>query len=239
MTSIRQKLLAGAMCLTVVALAAQTSRGVMSSFMDEHVLSQTDWFDTLTVPKFNSALGTLTSVKVTFMGDIISDMTLDNDNTTSVNAIGGVNVNIFGTFAGESLAINPTASTGLVSMGADDSGDTDGPGDGGPDEVTVPNIAGMDMQMFTPADLSPYIGGAADTLSTMNLGTLAGFGVSGGGGNVDVNVNTFASAKITVDYTFDTVPPPTTGIPEPLTTTLLPLGALALAGSLWRRRGTA
>ena len=214
------------------------AQAVLVSFSDQHTSSQTEWTDTLTVSQFDPLLGTLNSATLTFDGNILSDMTLDNDNTTGINAIGNVNVVLSMTsvsgIAGTGFFINPTGSTGIQSLGGDDSGDTDSPGHGGPDENTISGITGFDSQVLTfntgDPELSAFIG--TGTLSTIELGTIGGFGVTGGGGNVDVNVNTFADATLKVEYDYTPSQPGPNPIPEPSTMLLLGSGLVGLA--MWR-----
>ncbi len=228
--SLQLTALAGAL-----ALASTAAQALTQTYTGEYgpgfTYVGTDWSGaSISVPQFNPSTGTLTSVSVTFEGDIQSLMILDNDNNTAVTVIGSTNTNIFGSFAGLSLLVNPTTSTGPVTLGPNETTtppDVDGPGDGGPDEVGPIPLAGSDTQNFTPA-LGAFIG--AGTLTTTGLGTLAGFGVSGGGGNVDVSVSTEARARITVVYNYDT-----TQTPEPASLALMGLG-LAGMGLLRRRQ---
>jgi hypothetical protein len=217
-------------------LVASTAHADVIDFTDSLPLTTTDWFQTLTVSQFDPTLGTLNSAKVSFSANMLSDMTLDNDNATPSPVVGNVSVQTFGTFAGIDLGLLLAADTGAPTvLAADDSGDTDLPGDGGADEILVGNLTDNDMIMATltaPGDLGQFLG--AGTISTVNLFTLGGFGVTGGGGNVDVNVNTQAAASLFVEYDFTPAPPPPQ-IPVPATLALLGLG-LAGLGVARRRR---
>lgn len=211
------------MCASV--LLAGSAQAAVISFTDDHASSITDWFDTLTVSQFDPTQGTLNSVKVSFSAAMTSDMTLDNDNATATVAQGTVDVLTIGTFLGlGALGVNLSDNTGFLNLGADDSGDTDLPGDGGFDEVFTGGLNDSGMLMATlnvgDADFASFIG--LGSLSTAGLGTFGGFSVLGGGGNVDVNLNTTASANLTVDYDFT----PSVAVPEPAILALFGIGLL-------------
>lgn len=208
--------------LAAVLLAGTAQAQAASiSFEDSVPMATTDWTDTLTVSQFDSSLGTLTGVQVYFEGNVLSDMILDNDNATGVNVVGSVNAVISGGFQGLSLSINAVGGTGVQALGADDSGNTDAAGDGGVDEVTITDISGFDSMLLSVGPSASWIGGG--TLSTTGLGTFAGFGISGGGGNVDASVSTQASALLRVTYIYDDG-----SVPAPAPIALLGLGLVAL-----------
>ncbi|XPF92687.1 choice-of-anchor E domain-containing protein [Colwellia sp. RE-S-Sl-9] len=230
MKNFKKKLLSA---VAVVALSPLAQAGVIS-YSDNHISSTTDWFDTLTVSQFDSSMGTLNTVDISFSAAMLSDMILDNDNVSATTARGTVSVDTIGSFLGlGALNIALSADTGFQALAADDSGDTDIPGAGGADEYAGLGLTGSDMMNITidasNADFLNFIG--AGTVSTVGLGTFGGYAVAGGGGNVDVNVNTSASAILNVTYNFtDKV---TTSVPE---TGSLAIFGLGLAGFALSRK---
>jgi hypothetical protein len=220
MNTFKKKLLAA---VTVMALSPLAQAG-MISYADSHVSSITDWTDTLTVSQFDASLGNLNTIDISFSATMLSDLILDNDNVGSTTANGTVNVDTIGSFLGlGSLGVSLSANTGFQALGADDSGDTDGAGAGGPDEYVGLALTSSDFLTITigsgHADFASFIG--AGTVSTTGLGTFGGFAVVGGGGNVDVNVNTVASANLNVAYNYTA---PTTSVSEPASLAILGLG---------------
>ncbi|MDX2369319.1 MAG: choice-of-anchor E domain-containing protein [Colwellia sp.] len=226
MNTFKKKLLTA---VTVMALSPLAQAGLIS-FSDSHASSITDWNDTLTVSQFDSSLGSLNTIDISFSATMLSDLILDNDNVGSTTAKGTVNVETIGSFLGlGSLSVVLAADTGFQALGADDSGDTDGAGAGGPDEYVGLALTGTDIINVTissgHADFASFIG--AGSVSTAGLGTFGGFAVAGGGGNVDVNVNTVASAALDVTYNFTDTP--TTQVSEPGSLAILALGLTGLA----------
>lgn len=232
MKNVKKKLL---VALTSLALAPLAQANVIS-FSDMHDSSVTDWFDTLTVSQFDTNLGTLNSVAVTFQASMLSDIILDNDNISATTARGTTNVETIGSFLGlGDLGINLSANTGFQSLGADDSGNADAPLDGGADEFASEGLSDNSFISVlldaSHADFSRFIG--TGVISTIGLGTFGGYSVLGGGGNVDASVSTFAGANLTVDYNYTVAPTGPVGVSEPGSMAILALG---LAGVAVRRK---
>ncbi len=187
-----------ALCASIAIGSTVSQAAVMTeTHMSTIPSSLTDFFGETfdPIPLFNPALGTLQEVEITLDADIVSTLILDNDAPDSVNTIGTVSTVVTGNFAGLTINLNPEASPGVVNLGGDDSGNTDAPGDGGPDEMVFVDLFASDSDTVTltapPADLSDFIG-VGNISPDGDLTALAGFSVAGGGGNVDASVDTMA-----------------------------------------------
>ena len=223
-----------------VALCNITAQAAMIEQTASVPMTLTDFFNQQFVPpisQFDSNLGVLNSVTITMEGNIISTMTLDNDSPDPVNTVAAATGELIGNFGGLTLNVSPSAGTGLITLNGDDSGNTDGPGDGGPDEMVFVDLAASDSASQTLGagdDLSAFIG---NSNLVGDLSALAGFSLSGGGGNVDASVDTSAEATLTVIYDFEEdqnpQPPP---VPEPSTIAFLAMGIMGVVGLRYRRR---
>lgn len=228
--------------LSVVAIAALSplSQAGVISYSDTHDLSTTDWFDTLSVSQFNNNLGVLNSINIGFSASMLSNIILDNDNLTGTTVQGTIFIQTIGSFLGlGDLNINLSANTGFQSLGVDDSGDTDKAGDGGFDEYKSLDLFNMDMISVTldssNSDFNSFIGNGF--ISTESLGTLGGYSVLGGGGNIDVNINTEASSELFITYNYTDLPKSNvTSVTEPGSIAILGLGLIGLAGLSLKRR---
>ena len=155
----------------------------------------------------------------------------DNDSPLAATTIGSVASNLFATIPAADISINvfPEATSDLVTLEAVDSGNTDSPGDGGPDEMTLIDLMASETTVMTLTatgdDLSPFIN-TSDLPA--DLTALAEFSVSGDAGNMDLSVDTLAEGKLTVGYNF-------TPIPEPSTLGFLAMGTLMIASLKFRR----
>ena len=228
---------------SIIAISSITSQAATISHMSSIPLSLTDFFSSPfdPIPQFDSTLGNLDSVDITLSASIESVMVLDNDAPLAITTTGSVNTNLFANIpaVGISLNVFPEATSEPVTLEADDSGNSDIPGDGGPDETTLADLMASDSTSLTllasADDLSPFIS-SGDLPS--DLTALAGFSVNGGAGNADISVDTLAEGKLTVVYNFtESGPGPgPTPIPEPSTVGFLAMGILGMVGIKLRRR---
>lgn len=218
MNTFKKKLLTA---VTVMALSPLAQAGLIS-FSDSHTASTTTWSDTLTVSQFDSSQGTLDTVDITFSANMLTDIFLNNNDATAQPTVGNVSVTTYGSFLGlGALSINLAADTGLQFLDADD-GAT-----GGLDEFFIGGLDETDIITMTidasDTDFASFIG--TGTISTVNLTALGGFGAQGGS-NVEVIVNTVASADLNVTYNYTELTTPTTSVSEPASLAILGLGLL-------------
>ena len=106
---------------------------------------------------------------------------------------------------------------------------------GGPSGNSFLDLSGDDSDSnLITADLADFIG-----LGTIDLPVIGtGMSTGTGAGNLITQFTTDASAEIELIYDFTPIvePPPTGGVPEPMTSSLAALGLIALATKTMRRR---
>lgn len=220
--------------MTAAALAAVAFAGtanaalVFSNALETTEISQSGLLD-----KFDSSLGTLTGVTLSWNGEAVTNITLTNTAAQAQNVLATGTVTLFfssSTDAGisallSSIALSMPASGGAVLNLAPNQPTTFGP-DSDADSASVSFGAGA-------AELALFAGNAGDTFSVDCI-SLSGLTLQGGGGNVIADQSTQAACGASVEYTFDRVPPPQ--VPEPGTLALLGACALGAAGFARRAR---
>lgn len=195
----------------------------------------TDWNGTaqsVTLPRFDAALGRLTGVGLSLSGAISGSGTLDNTGT------GPVDINSYDAALDISLLAPGTAV----------------PWDGGTGELLIvsPVLFRLASQLtleagqsysfgpvtdsasssvaLLPGDFAPYVG--AGSLAFPLFATTNTVQETNGG-DATLNQSTVARAQASVTYTYD--PAAAVGVPEPATAALLCVGLLSFG--LLRRRG--
>ena len=199
--------------LTPLAMAATDG-----PYSDTVALQSTDWNKTLTIPKFNPALGVLISVKVELKGDVTGSMAFENKDaqtqtvTTSLKAICTLKRPDNSTL----VITIPDANTVDYNVPAYD-GVTDF---AGPSGKMYPSLSKSTTEMntlFAPADLALFTGPGNILLGCTGVGSSTG----AGGGNLALQFTTDAGAMATVTYNYE--------VPEPVTIALMGVGSLLLA----------
>lgn len=186
----------------------------------------TELSETLSFDGFQGS-GTVVEVMLTLTGSVendgdgIEDSTIEvtNNASSSQDASAGTIADFF--FSSTDLSVgltNPAqvnALTGLQSLNA---GETKSFGVSGSQQS---------MDTFTGGDVGQFL-----TPFDIDVATLTGFFLSGGGGNISSNQTTFARGSVSVEYKVDNIAP----IPLPASLPIL-IGAMGGLGFLgWRRR---
>lgn len=215
-------------CLLGGMSSAQAS---MMSFSKNHSLSTTNWLDAFTFAKFNTTLGTLTSVKFELSGlasgigkveskdadpsDVTMDLTarimLKRPDGTSIAIINPLYIQEFSFSAFD---------------GAVDFGGTSGASTG----LVTSDKAFNSFISSSVADLALF-SSAGKEMVTLDL-KATGKSFATGAGNLVVDIATSAAGAATVTYIYTAAP---VKIAEPETSSML-LGGLGLLGFMVRRR---
>ena len=210
--------------LVVMSLATATQAASITH-TDTFPLSTTNWSDTLTIPKFDPALGTLTEVSITLSGDVEGDAKYESLDAGATS----VSLNL----AAEIDLQRPDGSTLVITLplvNQTDSaevfdGTIDFMGDSGGEFTGLSGSQDEAASFTDAADLALFTGTDDIDLPIEASGRSTGSGA----GNLITQFATSAGAEATVTYTFVELI-----IPEPTTAGML--GGLTLLGLMRRRK---
>ena len=215
-------------CLLGSGSLAQAS--MMTSNVS-HTLSKTDWTDTFAIAKFNTALGTLTSIKFDLSGYTTGILKAESDNTVATNVTLILESLLKLTRADMTFLVDVDPFTQRMFSftaydGVDDFGGTSGASTGNITSAVV-------VDSYTSAlaaDLASFSTSGSGTVNVLLEAT--GKSKATGSGNLTTKFTTNATADVAVTYIYTAA---STSIPEPESTSML-LGGLGLIGFMARRR---
>lgn len=189
-------------------------------------LSTTNWADSISVPKFDTSLGTLDGITFTLAGHVEGTARLENLETIPAN----VTVNLSSILrlmrpdTSEIVVTIPVVSVTELIAEFDTVPDF-----GGPSGRTHENLAGdhSETAVSPPPDSDLVLfSGMGDIVLPVSA---EGFSSGSGAGNLLLQFNTLASAEATVTYDY-------TAVPEPSGVLALLTGLGGLAGLVTRFR---
>jgi hypothetical protein len=207
--------------LLVVVLSLSASASISGPFTAYpsfgNILTDTDWFDTISLPKFNPALGTLTSISLTLGGTVVSDVQFESRDLapTTITAWVTGTLNLYSpddlltpiviTIPIYNEAHGVTAYDNVLDYG--------GASGFSANDLTA---ATSNTEILTDgALLAAFTGAGNIDLPVEAFGETFGAGP----GNLSAIIATQASGYATIQYTYD----PAVAVPEP--------GSIGLAGS--------
>ena len=223
---------------TIFALALASSLACMASAQAEVITitvnqaeKATNWSDTFSIAKFDTSLGTLTSIKFDLNGttsgigkaeSLDSSASIVKVDLTSQLALNRTDGSIL-------VIINPLFEQNF-SFSAFDGGIDFAGTSGGSTGTVTSGLTTKSFSSSSAADLALFsaLGGGAIDVGLTATGSSSAVGA----GNLIASISTLASASASVEYTYTAAMP---AVPEPETYGML-LGGLGLIGFMARRR---
>jgi len=218
-----------ALALATALVPFMSAQASTISYTDSVDLTTTNWADLLTFAKFDSTLGTLTSIRFDLSGVVQgagNAESLDSSSSTVTLSLGS-QIGLTRPDHSTLVVTNPVFSQSFNFTGFDGVINF-----GGTSGASTGTVSASGANFFVSSSASDFALFSAVGGGTIDLGLNAIGNSSGSGsGNLITLFNTAASgvAKVTYDYT------PSGTVPEPASLALL-CGGLGLIGAA-RRRG--
>lgn len=216
--------------LALAALGSVTSaQAAVISFTDSASMTRTNWSDVLSFGKFDTSLGTLTSIKFDLSGLVqgIGNAESMDSSATNVSLSLGSLLKLTRPDNSTLVVTNPVF-TQAFNFGAFDSViNFDGVSGG-----STGNVSASASNSFTSVDAADFALFSAAGGGMISLGLGATGNSSGtGSGNLITQFTTSASGDALVTYTYE---PTRTNVPEPASLAII-LTGLGLIGAARRR----
>lgn len=217
-----------ALAIGVLALMGVTAaQAATISYTDSVALQKTNWSETLQLPQFNSALGTLASVSFLFGGNVSTEFSAESlDAAPATLTLTSAASLKFGSPLSAELTVSKSATQGVSAFdGVIDFGGTSGIG-----SIVVSESDSDTVTLLT--GLGGFIGGG-----TLDIGVAAtAKSTASGAGNLVTITRTNAGAEVTATYNCEPGrSQPAGAVSEPGTLALLGLCLAGLAASRRRR----
>jgi len=217
--------------LPQLLLVCSLASAATQEFTVQTLRTATSWNQGVNVPRFNPALGTLDSVRISFRCDVDGTVRAENlDIEAGALLTGQINAgcSIPDAVPGLPLGVNPVVAVQFNASAFDNVLDYGG-SSGFTSSVLTDSKSIVSGELTAPAVLSQFTG--VGNYGIMVFAT--GLSSATGSGFVSSVINTFAQGFLTVEYTYtprpDSVPQPNTPTDVP---TLGEWGLMALAGLL-------
>ena len=215
----KRNLLIAALAGSVCSVAALADGSITNTAAV--VNTTTTWQSTLTIPQFDSSLGTLASITYTITGTVTGTAQASNNSTSSTD---DVTLNLSAKLRlSDSLGTTLVQSVPLLSTDellAKGDGTGDVPHYVAPSGITLNGLSvGYNQVNSSSSDLGLFIGTGTIDLTMKATAQSGGIGDSG---NDTFNFTTFADASITVVYNYTT--------PVPEASTWAAIGFIGMAG---------
>jgi len=218
-----------ALALAAAFLPFATAQAATLSYTDSAALATTNWVDTLSFSKFDTSLGTLTSIRFDLSGvvqGVGNAESLDSSGSNVTLSLGSLlsltrpdNSTLVVTNPVFSQTFNFSAFDGAIDFAGTSGGSTG-------------SVSATGSNFFVSGSASDFALFSALGGGTINLGLNAvGASNGNGSGNLITQFNTAASGVAKVTYTYTA---PTADVPEPASLALV-CGGLGLLGAACRR----